>query len=167
VVGGLLNLPFKSIEFLAQWLEPVFEGVPELHAETFTQGFFLSTVAVVLAVVGILVAHALYRRGLAGREVDPLEERLGPLAAIFARGWYLDVALAAAVDRFGRPASQWLADVIDQKGVDGAVNGTATVVAFAGRQLRRVQTGFLRNYALAVFGGGTLMVFFLLVRGVS
>ncbi|HEY3239993.1 MAG TPA: NADH-quinone oxidoreductase subunit L, partial [Acidimicrobiia bacterium] len=167
IAGGLLNLPFKSIEFLAQWLEPVFEGVPELHADTFTQGFALSTVAVVLAVAGILVAQALYRRGLAGREVDPLEERLGPLATIFARGWYLDAALAAAVDRFGRPVSQWLADVVDQKGVDGAVNGTAAVVTFAGRQMRRVQTGFLRNYALAVFGGGTLIVFFLLVRGVA
>jgi NADH-quinone oxidoreductase subunit L len=166
IAGGFLNLPFKSIEFLARWLEPVFEGVPELHAGSFTQGFALSTVAVVLAVAGILVAHALYRRGLAGRELDPLEERLGPLATIFARGWYVDAALAAAVDRFGRPVSQWLADVVDQKGVDGAVNGTAAVVTFAGRQMRRVQTGFLRNYALAVFGGGTLIVFFLLVRGV-
>ena len=167
VAGGLLNLPFKSIEFLARWLEPVFEGVPEFHPDTFTQGFVLSTVAVVLAVAGILAAHALYRRGLAGREVDPLEERLGPLATVFAQGWYLDVALAAAVDRVGRPASQWLADTVDQKGVDGAVNGTAAVVAFAGRRMRRVQTGFLRNYALAVFGGGTLIVFFLLVRGVA
>jgi NADH-quinone oxidoreductase subunit L len=69
------------------------------------------------------------------------------------------------VDRFGRPASQWLADGFDQKGVDGAVNGTAAVVAVAGRELRRLQTGFLRNYALAIFGGGTLVVFFLLVRG--
>ncbi|MDQ3947063.1 MAG: NADH-quinone oxidoreductase subunit L [Actinomycetota bacterium] len=165
VVGGLLNLPFKSMEFLAHWLEPVFAGVPELHADSFTQGFVLSTVAVVFAVAGILVAHALYRRGLAGRELDPLEERLGPLATIFARGWYLDAAVAAAVDRFGRPGSQWLADRFDQKGVDGAVNGTAAAVTFAGRELRRLQTGFLRNYALAVFGGGTLVVFFLLVRG--
>ncbi|MGH9034385.1 MAG: NADH-quinone oxidoreductase subunit L, partial [Acidimicrobiia bacterium] len=167
LVGGLLNLPFHSFEFLGEWLEPVFEGVEPIHPESFTQGFMLSTVAVVLGVVGILIAHALYRRGLAGREVDPLEERLGPLATIFARGWYLDAAIAGAVDRLGRPGSQWLADVVDQKGVDGAVNGTAAVVALAGRQLRRVQTGFLRNYALAVFGGGTLLVFFLLVRGVA
>jgi NADH-quinone oxidoreductase subunit L len=165
LVGGFLNLPFHSFEFLGDWLEPVFEGVEAIHPDSFTQGFLLSTVAVVLAVAGGLVAHALYRRGLAGREVDPLEERLGPLATIFARGWYLDAAIAAAVDRFGRPASQWLADGFDQKGVDGAVNGTAAVVTLAGRQLRRVQTGFLRNYALAVFGGGTLVLFFLLVRG--
>jgi NADH-quinone oxidoreductase subunit L len=165
VVGGFLNLPFHSFEFLGHWLEPVFEGVESIHPESFTQGFLLSTVAVVLAVAGILIANALYRRGVADREVDPLEQRLGPLAGIFARGWYLDAALAAAVDRFGRPASQWLADGFDQKGVDGAVNGTAAVVAIAGRELRRLQTGFLRNYALAIFGGGTLVVFFLLVRG--
>ncbi len=163
VVGGLLNLPFKSLEFLARWLEPVFEGVPEIHADTFTEGFVLSTVAVVLGVAGILVAVAMYRQGLTGP--DPLPARLGPLARVFDRGWYLDSTLARAVDRMGRPGAQWLADIFDQKGVDGAVNGTAAAVAFAGRQLRRVQTGFLRNYALAVFGGGTLVVFFLLVRG--
>ena len=166
VVGGFLNLPFHSFDFLGHWLEPVFEGVESIHPESFTQGFFLSTVAVVLAVVGILTAHALYRRGVTGRAVDPLEERLGPLATIFARGWYLDAALAGAVERFGRPVSQWLADGFDQKGVDGAVNGTAAGVAIAGRELRRLQTGFLRNYALAIFGGGTLIVFFLLARGI-
>jgi NADH-quinone oxidoreductase subunit L len=163
VVAGLLNLPFKSFEHLAKWLEPVFEGAPELHADTFTQGFMLSTVAVVLGVAGILGAVALYRRGLTGP--DPLVSRLGPLAVLFDRGWYLDSSLARAVDRLGRPAAGWLTDVFDQKGVDGAVNGTAAAVGFAGRQLRRVQTGFLRNYALAVFGGGTLIVFFLLARG--
>ncbi|MGH8974259.1 MAG: NADH-quinone oxidoreductase subunit L, partial [Acidimicrobiia bacterium] len=163
VVAGLLNLPFKSFEHLAHWLEPVFEGVPELHAETFTQGFMLSTIAVVLGVAGIVGAVALYRRGLTGP--DPVVSRLGPLAVLFDRGWYLDSSLARAVDRLGRPVAGWLADVFDQKGVDGAVNGTAAAVGFAGRQMRRVQTGFLRNYALAVFGGGTLVVFFLLVRG--
>jgi NADH-quinone oxidoreductase subunit L len=163
LVAGLLNLPFKSFEHLTRWLEPVFEGVPEIHIETFTQGFMLSTIAVVLGVVGIVAAVALYRQGLTGP--DPLVTRLGPLAVLFDRGWYLDTALARAVDRVGRPVAAWLADIFDQKGVDGAVNGTAAVVAFTGGQLRRVQTGFLRNYALAVFGGGTLVVFFLLLRG--
>jgi NADH-quinone oxidoreductase subunit L len=165
VVAGVLNLPFKSFEFLTKWLEPVFEGVPELHADSFTQGFMLSTIAVVLGVAGIVAAVALYRQGLTGP--DPLVGRLGPLAGLFDRGWYLDSALARAVDRVGRPVADWLAYFFDQKGVDGAVNGTAAVVAFTGRQLRRVQTGFLRNYALAVFGGGTLLVFFLLLRGLG
>ncbi|MGH9039365.1 MAG: proton-conducting transporter membrane subunit, partial [Acidimicrobiia bacterium] len=163
--GGALNLPAKSFEFLGHWLEPVFEGVPAVHPESFSQGFVLATIALVLAVVGGLAAFALYRRGLPDRETDPLEARLGPLATTFARGWYLDAAVAAFVDRVGRPASVWLADFFDQKGIDGAVNGTAGTISFAGRRLRLLQTGFLRNYALAVFGGGTLMLFFLLLRG--
>ena len=41
VVGGLLNLPFKTLEFLGHWLEPVFEGVPEIEATSFVSAAFL------------------------------------------------------------------------------------------------------------------------------
>jgi len=164
VVGGLLNLPFRSLEFLGQWLEPVFEGVKEVHAENFTQGFFLSTVAVALGLLGILAARALYRRGVAARQPDPLEQRLGPLFPVFAKGYGIDSLFATAVDGPGRAGSELLASGLDQGVVDGAVNGTAALFSGLGRVLRRVQTGFLRNYALAVFTGGTLLLFFLLSR---
>jgi NADH-quinone oxidoreductase subunit L len=164
VVGGLLNLPFHSLEFMAKWLEPVFEGVPPLHVDSFTQGFALSTVAVALGIIGILAGRSLYRRGLAKRAPDPVARRLGPLAGFFGQGWGIDTAVSAAVGGPGRRFSDWLARSVDQGVVDGAVNGTAALVVGTGRIVRRVQTGFVRNYALAVFSGGTLLVLFLLAR---
>jgi NADH-quinone oxidoreductase subunit L len=164
VVGGLLNLPFHSLEFMARWLEPVFAEVPELHVDSFTQGFVLSTVAVLLGLAGIILGRSLYRRGLARRGADPVAASLGPLATFFGEGWGLDSAFATAVDKPGRRAWEWLAGSFDQGVVDGAVNGTAAVVVGAGRVVRRLQTGFVRNYALAVFGGGTLVVLFFLAR---
>ena len=38
-------------------------------------------------------------------------------------------------------------------------------VALVSRSLRRLQTGFVRNYALALFTGGTAVLFFVLLRG--
>jgi NADH-quinone oxidoreductase subunit L len=162
VVGGALNLPRHSWELLTRWLEPVFAGVPEV-TQTFTVGFLLSTVAVIIAVAGILVATSLYRRGLTGP--DPLPAKLGPLAALSERAWGVDAVYAKLVDGPGRQTAEVLAGGFDQGVVDGAVNGVAAAVAFFGRSLRRVQTGFVRNYALALFTGGTAVLFFILVRG--
>jgi NADH-quinone oxidoreductase subunit L len=164
LVGGVINLPARSVEFLAKWLEPVFPGVKELHPE-FSVAFALSTVAVALGVAGILAGTALYRQGLPSATAeDPLRERLGPLTPVFENGWYVDPLIAKAVDGPGRAAAATLAGPVDQGVIDGAVNGTGAAVQLLGRLLRRAQTGFVRNYALAVFTGGTLALFFLLFR---
>ncbi|HLF41187.1 MAG TPA: NADH-quinone oxidoreductase subunit L [Acidimicrobiia bacterium] len=165
LAGGLLNLPFKGWQLLGEWLHPVFEGVEEVHPETFLGGFVLSTVALTLGVIGIAVAWKLYRGGLAKGQPDPVRARLGPAGSVFSRGYGIDLLYARVVDGPGRKVSGWLAGAVDQGVVDGAVNGTAAGVAWTSRLLRRAQTGFLRNYALAVFTGGTAVLFFLVARG--
>jgi NADH-quinone oxidoreductase subunit L len=164
LVGGAVNLPTDSLKFLAHWLEPVFPGVKEPHPE-FSVAFALSTVAVGLGLTGILAGIVLYRRGLPPPMAeDPLRRRLGPLTPVFENGWYVDPLITKAVDGPGRAAAATLAGPVDQGTIDGAVNGTAAAVALLGRRLRRLQTGFVRNYALALFTGGTLALFFLLFR---
>jgi NADH-quinone oxidoreductase subunit L len=69
------------------------------------------------------------------------------------------------VDRPGRAAAEVLAQPVDQGLIDGAVNGVAGVVAGAGARLRRIQTGFVRNYALTLFSGATVILFVILLRG--
>jgi len=69
------------------------------------------------------------------------------------------------VDGPGRKVAEVLAAEFDQGLVDGAVNGVAALVALISRSLRRLQTGFVRNYALALFTGGTAVLFFVLLRG--
>src|SRR5581483_8423565 len=80
--AGLLDPPFRSIEYLNHWLEPVFVGV-HVSEGSFSTAFALSTTAFVLAVVGVLVAISMYRRGIPSFDGDPLPERLGPLAKVF------------------------------------------------------------------------------------
>ena len=58
--------------------------------------------------------------------------------------------------------ADFLSNVIDAQGVDGAVNGAGKVTrGFAGA-LSHLQTGHVRNYALSVFlGAVALLVYFL------
>jgi NADH-quinone oxidoreductase subunit L len=53
----------------------------------------------------------------------------------------------------------------DNKGIDGLVNGLAAMVGGGSGRLRRVQTGYVRTYALSMLGGALLVaVAFIAVR---
>ena len=65
----------------------------------------------------------------------------------------------------GLALSTWLAYVLDAKVVDGAVNGVGSVVRAAGTRLRRVQTGYVRNYALGIGFGVVAVLAFMATRG--
>ncbi len=62
--------------------------------------------------------------------------------------------------------AEFSANVLDARGVDGIVNGTARVTNRLAGALRVVQTGFVRNYALAIFlGVVALIAYFVLMAG--
>jgi NADH-quinone oxidoreductase subunit L len=50
---------------------------------------------------------------------------------------------------------------VDNKGIDGIVNGTAALLGGTSGRLRRLQTGFVRSYALGMLGGGIVVIAFL------
>jgi NADH-quinone oxidoreductase subunit L len=163
-IGGVLNLPRHGLEFLSEWLHA---AVPVEHVgpHSFEEGAVLAGVALLLGATGILWATSVYRRGLANGE-DPILGRLGGLGRFFERGWGIDPAVSWFADKPGRAAAEVLSQPVDQGLIDGAVNGVAAVVAGVGRQARRMQTGFVRNYALTLLSGATVVLFLFLIRGV-
>jgi NADH-quinone oxidoreductase subunit L len=61
---------------------------------------------------------------------------------------------------FMRPG-QWLTRMLvwfDARGVDGVVNGVAAGFGGGSGRLRRLQTGFVRSYALSMLGGTVLVL---------
>jgi NADH-quinone oxidoreductase subunit L len=140
--------------------------VPVEHVgpHSFGEGLVLATAALLLAAIAILWATSVYRRGLVNGE-DPILARLGGLGRFFERGWGIDPAVSWFVDKPGRAGAEVLSQPIDQGLIDGAVNGVAATVAGVGRQGRRIQTGFVRNYALTLLSGATLLLFAFLLRG--
>jgi NADH-quinone oxidoreductase subunit L len=154
VVGGALNLP--GVFTLEHFLEPVFED--RLHDLSIGAGLqvTLALIALVGAVAGIVAARALW---LASR---PDADRYEP--EVLRRAWFIDDAIAAFMGGPARTAADATADVVDRRGIDGAVNGVATLVRAGGSRLRVVQTGYVRNYALGMAAGAVLLVAFFLAR---
>ena len=115
-------------------------------------------IALVLAVLGVGLAWAMYGRV--------------PVPAVAPRGSVL--TRAARADLYGdafnesvlmRPG-QWLTRLsvfFDSRGVDGLVNGLAATIGGSSGRLRRLQTGFVRSYALSMLIGAVLLVAGLLV----
>jgi NADH-quinone oxidoreductase subunit L len=156
-VGGLINLPFGKLDFLERWLEPVVGE--RLHELTLSGGakvgFALGTAG--LALVGIGVAYLIYL----GHKVR--EEAVEP--RVLRQAWYVDPLYAAVIEAPGRLLAAWSAFVFDAKVIDGLVNGVASLVRAGGGRLRAVQSGYVRNYALAVASGAVLILGYVAVRG--
>jgi NADH-quinone oxidoreductase subunit L len=166
IVGGLLNLPFRGIEFLEKWLEPTFADTHPIHPDSFVGAVGLSVVAVLMGLFGIAIALHFYRRGLQSRDADPFDEQLGRLGPVFGHAYYYDETISRAVDGPVRRAATWLASVFDARVIDGAVNGVGRLVRDAALGLRKVQTGLVRSYVLGVvIGTVALFVYFLVWAG--
>ncbi len=166
VLGGLVDLPFTNAKanLLDRWLEPVLTGAREATATSFGAGFALSTVALVVGLLGIFTGWAVYRRGLAADGTDPGAERLGGFATVLAHAYYFDDAVAWLVAGPVTAFARFLSDGVDRRGIDGAVNGIGFGARGIGGGLRRVQTGLVRNYALAILFGAAVLLAYMTTR---
>jgi NADH-quinone oxidoreductase subunit L len=160
---GFINMPFEGLDFFDQWLEPSFPGVEVHEPSSFFQGATLEVLAVILAVIGISIAYLLYRRGLDDPERDPLNERLGRAAPVLGHAYYYDYGISRRVDGPLRAFARFLDRVVDQKIIDGAVDGVGKLVKAAARGLRHIQAGFVRRYALGIACGVAGLLLYVLV----
>ncbi|GAA4620967.1 NADH-quinone oxidoreductase subunit L [Actinoallomurus vinaceus] len=133
----------------AKFLAPVV-GEPEGAHKLVTP---YTIIVFALMVVGIGIAYLQYLR----RPV-PRTAPAGNPAVTFARKDLYGDALNESL--FMRPG-QWLTRLtvyFDNRGVDGLVNGLAAFIGGTSGRVRRVQTGFVRSYALSMFIGAALVV---------
>jgi NADH-quinone oxidoreductase subunit L len=145
--AGLLNATPEGR--VAGFLEPVVGTVA-----IGTQGLgttVLTAVAVTIASLGLVSAWFVYASG----KVDwlALRVRLAPVQRLLANGWYLDTYYSAILVTPGEAVAAFSAYVVDARFIDGIVNGAGGAVRGLAGAARRVQTGFVRNYALAFLAG--------------
>jgi len=157
-VGGALNLP--SILTLEHWLEHTIEAITPTEFS-----LSLAVVALMLAVAGLALAWALYaRRPLQAGQEDPLRLRLGWIFSALERGWRVDEIYQALFVRPYQRFADWLAHPVDQGFIDALGSGLAGGVRSVSTVLRRLQTGFVRSYALAVLAGAVAIVTYFILR---
>jgi NADH-quinone oxidoreductase subunit L len=132
---------------VVDWLNPVFGEVPEHH-----ESIWITVVSILLTVAGAGLAWALFRNGTA---LAP--ESAGFVVTAARRNLYTDAFNEAVFERPGIYLTRALV-YLDNKGVDGLVNGLAAGVGGGSGRLRRLQTGFVRSYALSMLTGAMLLV---------
>jgi NADH-quinone oxidoreductase subunit L len=155
VIGWLINGNFNGFHHLTRFLAYDFPTViaPAIHVATDTK-WVLGVVTTALSILGLLLGLGIWRR--------PVHPELEP--AFLARQWYLDDILAATVSGPVESGADALAYSVDARVVDGSVMGLAGIIAGTGRQLRRVQTGYVRNYALGLAGGAAILLAYVAAR---
>jgi NADH-quinone oxidoreductase subunit L len=80
-----------------------------------------------------------------------------PFTVAARKNLYFDALNESLLMRPGQYLTRALV-FFDNRGIDGAVNGLAAGIGGGSGRLRRVQTGFVRSYALSMFGGALLVV---------
>jgi NADH-quinone oxidoreductase subunit L len=180
VLVGLLNAP--HVELFAKWTanESFVETFTAAHAEH-AFSYAAAGISLVIAISGMLIGFYFYERHLLGglHELSRRNKVAGAGKAFLVNKYYLDdlytdgivggikgpVARAAywinqnvidgIVNAFGigaRYVARFTYDIVDQKIVDGAVNGAGLVSEEAGAGLRVFQTGRVQQYAAFLFG---------------
>ncbi|MFH0809130.1 MAG: NADH-quinone oxidoreductase subunit L [Pseudomonadota bacterium] len=166
VVGGWLGLPLiRGGNFLGEWLAPVLAaGAGQGRGETpvWVELTFMG-LALVISAGGILAAWKMYVRR---PEVPARLARIYPNAYdLLYHKYYADEAVSfALVEPVKRLSTVVLWRVLDASIIDGLVNGVATVALTAASVLRRLQTGYVQNYALGVLAGAVAVVYWLVLR---
>jgi NADH-quinone oxidoreductase subunit L len=155
IVGGLLNLPFtKGLHFLENWLEPSLVHEHVVHASAATK-WILAFLAIGAGAIGIYAAAQVYLN----HKADPaVIER-----PILADAWRYDRAVSAFM---GGPGVK-LFDAVawfDATIIDGIVNGAGRLARESGGAVRKIQTGFVRTYALGISLGSVALLVWFLVR---
>jgi len=134
------------------FLEPAFHGL-ELVEEKIN--WALAGGAMGLAAVFGLVSWMLFRPGGLRRQAEvDLGAKAGPLVRMF----YFDDLYEWIAIKPVQALAAFAANVGDAKIIDGLVDGLGKVAAALGSGLRALSGGYVRRYALTVFGGVILML---------
>jgi NADH-quinone oxidoreductase subunit L len=186
-VAGFVNMvPVKKltgakIDYLHQWLAGPLEATSVHHytdgaesllhegahysAGTLAGGevgtvLLSAGVSLGLALAGSLVAYRLYA------VPEPIEhtDKLGGMKDVLYNNYYQDEFQVFLAERVTLPLAK-AADRFDQGVVDGVVNGSSSVSLFAGRRVRRIQTGVVTNYALLLTIGFLVLLVAFAVTG--
>jgi NADH-quinone oxidoreductase subunit L len=156
VAGGVLGARWAGAPLLAA-LAPVLErAVPHAAPAHAPPGLLVPALSTVVALAGLATGWWLYR--------DRREPALGWFGRAAEQHWgllplYDDLLVPAA-----RRAALLLAGPVDQGVVDRAVNAVGGAAVAVAGALRRLQTGYVRQYALLLLAGTILVMAYWVVR---
>jgi len=134
---------------------------PAAHHLALSTEAALVLAATISALAGLVLAFLFYRRspGAPAR----LALRFPGLYRLLLGKYYVDEVYDAAVVRPLVGGAGWVYEHFDLRVIDGALNGSAAAAGLAGKGLNILQSGLVRDYALAFLMGTIFFLGFLLL----
>ena len=168
-IGGFVGIPavLGGGDSFDKFLDPVFENAQAKLSTVSFMGagteYLLMAVSVLLGIGGIYLAYTAY---LKKPELSvKLRKSVGDFYDVLLHKYYIDeIYQAVVVKPIIYVSERYLWHGVDEVMIDGSVNGTGKTVRFFGRILRKTQTGFVQNYALAFVIGIVIMVGYLILK---
>ena len=165
VVGGFVGIPLiEGGHVFKDFLSPSITPVAAHHAAhpsaTFEVGMMLFSMGV--AGLGIYTAYKMYI--LFPDLPNKFIEKFRTAYDLIYHKYYVDEIYDTAFVEPIKEGSNFLWKTVDEQGIDGAVNGSAGVVAYLSAHLRKLETGFVQNYALAILVGVVVITGYLIGR---
>jgi NADH-quinone oxidoreductase subunit L len=154
VASGYLLYSGKAI---VKWLAPVVDKNQHEHTE-FLPPIVVTTLAVVAVIIGVSIAFIKYRGELS--ESAPSEVSI--FTRVTRRDLLQDDANEFLFMRPGQKLTQLLVKT-DESVIDGAVRAVGSSALGSARGMRKIQTGYVRNYALLILIGALVALFAALV----
>jgi NADH-quinone oxidoreductase subunit L len=154
--GLALGIPSDEGTPFARFLGPVFPLHEEGHAGP------VALLSVIAFAAGVALAIFVYRS--TGARPERIDTPRTPLHALLLNGYYVDVIYDRTIVRPLFALSTFLARVLDLGVIDGLVNAAGRAVVAGAAGVRRLQTGYIVNYALTMLAGAVVLVGFFLAR---
>jgi NADH-quinone oxidoreductase subunit L len=155
VGGGVLGAHLAGAP-LFTFLSPVLASPEDATRRGITPGFFVPALSIGAGVLGLLLGWTAYRQR---RDVS-----LGWVGRLFSRHWYLLDLYDGVLTPAARGAARFLAGPVDLGAIDRAVNAIGALVAGGAQGLRRLQTGYVRQYAAVILVGTILVLAYWMAR---
>jgi NADH-quinone oxidoreductase subunit L len=152
-ISGFLLVHVFSLE---GFLTPVLGSEPSDHV---LEPIVVTILVTVVTVIGVALAYQQYAKKPVPTTAPVA---VSPLTTAARSNLYFDALNESVLMRPGQYLTRALV-FVDNRGIDGAVHGLAAGIGGGSGRLRRWQNGFVRSYALSMFGGAALVVAALLV----
>ena len=149
VASGYLLYSGKAI---VKWLAPVVDKDHHEHVE-FLPPIVVTTLAIAAVLIGVSIALLKYR----GEQSDSAPSDVSIWTRFARRDLLQDDANEFLFMRPGQEVTKALV-ATDERVIDGAVRGVAASAVGSARGLRKLQTGYVRNYALLILIGAAVIL---------
>ncbi len=155
--GGVLDLPWGGPDRwnALSWLGPVFGHYLYNPHLSMAGQWLLGIVDAGVGLAGIAIAWNLWSRAWKRPELEP---------AFLASYWHFNDIYDTLIGRPGARLASFAYSVVELHWIDGVVNGVGSLMKRTGSGVRRVQTGYVRQYAVGMALGILALLVWVLVR---